>query len=70
MLRRLKICIRSALTIFCILGAGLILTACAELQEEFDSSKWRYRPVPNMPPSWENDVGVPPLGYEGETPFN
>ncbi len=61
--------IKSAIAAFSILGVTLLSISCADLREEFDPSKWQYRPVPNMPPSWENDYGRPPMGYDGAEPF-
>ena len=65
----LRTCAKSALVAFFILGITVPFTSCADLREEFDPSKWQYRPVPDMPPSWENDYGRPPMGAEGEEPF-
>jgi hypothetical protein len=65
----LRMCARPALVAFLILGFAVPFTSCADLREEFDASQWQYRPVPQMPPSWENDYGRPPMGAEGEEPF-
>lgn len=62
--------IKAALAAFFVAGMAVCFISCADLQEEFEPSQWQYRPVPDMPPSWENDTGRPPFGGEGETPFN
>ena len=54
---------------FSILGITVPFISCADLREEFDPSKWQYRPVPDGPPSWEEDYGRPPDSSDGETPF-
>ncbi len=59
---------KAAVVVLFLLGLSVLLISCADLREEFDSSKWRYQPVPNLPPSWENDYGRPDMSG-GETPF-
>jgi hypothetical protein len=60
---------KTAVVAFSILGITVPLISCADLREEFDPSKWHYRPVPDGPPSWEEDFGRPPDTIDGETPF-
>jgi hypothetical protein len=59
--------------IFSLLMALLIMTlsmtSCSELRSEFDPHKWRYQPFPDMPPSWESDMGRPGPEYGGEDMF-
>jgi hypothetical protein len=57
-----------AVVAFSILGIAALFISCADLREEFDPSKWHYRPVPDGPPSWEEDYGRPDMSG-GETPF-
>jgi len=59
---------KAAVMVLFFLGLTGPFMSCADLREEFDSSKWRYQPVPNLPPSWENDMGRPDMSG-GETPF-
>ena len=59
---------RTAVVAFSILGITVPFISCADLREEFDPSQWQYRPVPDMPPSWENDYGRPDMS-DGEEPF-
>jgi hypothetical protein len=59
---------RTAVVAFFILGITVFLMSCADLREEFDPSKWHYRPVPDAPPSWEEDYGRPDM-RSGEFPF-
>jgi hypothetical protein len=68
MIGALRKCARAVVVAFFILGITVPFTSCADLREEFDLSKWQYRPVPDMPPSWENDYGRPDMGG-GEFPF-
>jgi len=60
---------KTAVVAFSMVMIAGFFISCADLREEFDSSKWQYRPVPDMPPSWENDYGRPPMGGDGEEPF-
>ncbi len=60
--------IRAAVLALSLLGITVPFISCADLREEFDPSKWRYQPVPDLPPSWENDMGRPDMSG-GETPF-
>jgi hypothetical protein len=57
-----------AVVAFSILGMTVPFISCADLREEFDPSKWQYRPVPDGPPSWEEDFGRPDMSG-GEEPF-
>lgn len=59
---------KTAVVAFSILGITVSFMSCAALREEFDPSKWQYRPVPVGPPSWEEDFGRPDMDG-GETPF-
>lgn len=59
---------RAAVVAFSILGITVPIISCADLREEFDPSKWHYRPVPDAPPSWEEDYGRPDMSG-GEFPF-
>ena len=45
-------------------------TSCSEMRSEFDSQQWRYQPYPDMPPSWENDIGRPGPEYSGDDMFD
>ncbi len=60
---------KTAVVAFSILGITVLFMSCAGLREEFDPSKWHYRPVPDGPPSWEEDFGRPPDSSGGEFPF-
>ncbi len=60
---------KTAVVAFSILGITVPFISCADLREEFDPSQWHYRPVPDGPPSWEEDFGRPPDMSGGETPF-
>jgi len=60
---------KTAVVAFSILGITVPFISCADLREEFDPSKWQYRPVPDAPPSWEEDFGRPPDMSGGEEPF-
>ena len=53
---------------FSLLGAAAALSSCAALREEFNASRWRYQPVADVPPSWENDYGRPDMSG-GEDPW-
>ncbi len=57
-----------AVIAFGLLASTMVLSSCADLREEFDPSQWRYSPVPNAPPSWENDFGRPDMDG-GEDPW-
>ena len=59
---------KAGVTAFCILGATVFLSSCADLREEFNPSQWRYSPVPDAPPSWESDYGRPDMDG-GEDPW-
>jgi hypothetical protein len=59
---------RTAVVAFSILGITIPLISCADLREEFNPSQWRYSPVPNAAPSWEEDYGRPDMN-SGEDPF-
>jgi hypothetical protein len=59
---------RTAVIAFSILGITVPIISCADLREEFDPSKWHYSPVPDAPPTWEEDYGVPDM-QSGEEPF-
>jgi hypothetical protein len=59
---------RTAVVAFSILGITVPFISCADLREEFDPSQWRYSPVPDAPPSWEEDYGLPD-DISGEEPF-
>jgi len=59
---------KTAVVAFSILGITVPLISCADLREEFDPSQWQYRPVPDAPPSWEEDFGRPDMSG-GEEPF-
>ena len=60
--------VKTAVPVFSILGITVPFISCADLREEFNSSQWQYRPVPDMPPSWEEDFGRPDMSG-GEEPF-
>ena len=59
---------KTAVVAFSILGITVLFISCADLREEFDPSQWHYRPVPDGPPSWEEDFGRPDMSG-GEEPF-
>jgi len=59
---------RTAVVAFSILGITVSFISCADLREEFDPSQWRYSPVPDAVPSWEEDYGLPD-DISGEEPF-
>ncbi len=59
---------RTAVVAFSILGLTVLFISCADLRDEFDPSQWRYSPVPNAGPPWEEDYGVPD-DISGEEPF-
>lgn len=67
-MRILMKCARTAVVAFSILGITAPFMSCADLQEEFDPSQWHYSPVPDAPPSWEEDYGLPD-DISGEEPF-
>lgn len=53
--------VKTAVLAFSILGITVPVISCADLREEFNPSQWQYRPVPDMPPSWEEDFGRPDM---------
>jgi hypothetical protein len=59
---------RAAVVAFFILGMTVPFMSCADLREEFNPSQWRYSPVPDAAPSWEEDYGLPD-DISGEEPF-
>ena len=59
---------RIAAVAFFILGITVPLISCADLREEFNPSQWRYSPVPDAEPTWEEDYGRPDMNT-GEEPF-
>jgi hypothetical protein len=61
--------VKSVIVSVGILCAVSLVLCCADMREEFDSSKWRYQPFPDAPPSWENDYGRPDMNG-GEPPFS
>ena len=62
--------IKTALTMLLLLAATMGSASCSEMRSEFDPHKWRYQPYPNMPPSWENDMGRPGPEYGGADMFD
>ena len=60
--------VKTAVLAFSILGITVSFMSCADLREESNPSQWQYRPVPDMPPSWEEDYGRPDMSG-GEEPF-
>jgi len=44
-------------------------TSCSEMRSEFNPQQWRYQAYPDMPPSWENDIGRPGPEYSGDDMF-
>lgn len=66
LMQRLKM----MLTVLLLLLTTMCMTSCSELQSEFDPQQWRYQPYPDIPPSWESDIGRPGPEYGGEDMFD
>jgi len=58
------------LMVLLLMVMALCTTSCSELRSEFDPHQWRYQPYPDMPPSWESDIGRPGPEYGGEDMFD
>jgi hypothetical protein len=68
--RSFRKCFKSAVAAAAIAGATLFFVSCADLERDYKSYGWQFRPAPDDPPSWENDMGRPTPGPDGDFPFN